>query len=190
MKFIILLFAVAVRFTVISCNNKTNPDQVVTTTSDTTVSLKEVATKSKTEGMKKTITSQEVPDTIEYAFKKKYPTAATPIWVEYIPVETDELPMDNSCYYVTFQDRGTDITSLYNNFGDWVKTSTRIPGDVHLPDAVNKTLNEQCPGYKIEEINKENDKTMNMYEIKLNTGEEKAKLKVLPNGEVFKRTEK
>lgn len=102
---------------------------------------------------------------------------------------TDELPMDNS-YYVTFQNKGTDVTSWYNNLGDWVKTSTKIPGDSRLPDAVNKTLNEHYPGYKIEDISKENDKNMDMYETKLNKGEEKIKLKVLPNGEVFKRKEK
>ena len=189
MKFTICLIAVAASFTIISCNNEKKQEQVVTTT-DTSISVKDVAVKSMTEGRKKTITTQEVPDTIEYVFKEKYPKAVSPVWVEYTPVETDELPMDNSYYYVTFQDRGTDVTSWYNNLGDWVKTSTRIPGDSRLPDAVNKTLNEQYPGYKIEEISKENDKNMDMYEIKLNKGEEKAKLKVLPNGEVFKRKEK
>ena len=183
------LLAIAASVTVISCNNEKKQDQVVITT-DTSISVKDVAVKSMTEGTKRTITTQDVPDTIEYAFKQKYPTAATPVWVEYTPVETDDLPMDNNYYYVTFQDRGNDITSWYNNFGDWVKTSTRIPGDSRLPDAVNKTLNDQYPGYKIEEINKENDKNMDMYEIKLNKGEEKAKLKVLPNGEVYKRKEK
>lgn len=82
-----------------------------------------------TGGIKKTITTQEVPDTIEYTFKEKYPKAISPVWVEYTPVTTDELPMDNSYYYVTFQDRGNDVISWYNNLGNWVKTSTRIPGD-------------------------------------------------------------
>jgi hypothetical protein len=31
---------------------------------------------------------------------------------------------------------------------------------------------------------------MEMYEVKLNKGEEKAKLKILPNGEIFKRKER
>ena len=189
MKLTICLFAVAASITVMSCNNEKKQEQVVTT-ADTSIAVKDVAVKSMTEGTKKTITIQEVPDTIEYAFKEKYPKAVSPVWVEYTPIETDELPMDNNYYYVTFQDRGADVTSWYNNFGDWVKTSTRIPGDSRLPDAVNKTLNEQYPGYKIEEISKENDKNMDMYDIKLNKGEEKAKLKILPNGEVFKRKEK
>ena len=98
--------------------------------------------------------------------------------------------MDNNYYYVTLQDRGNNVTSWYNNLSDWVKTSTRIPGNTRFPDAVNKTLNEQYPGFQIEEISKENDKNMDMYEIKLNKGQEKATLKVLPNGEVYKRKEK
>jgi hypothetical protein len=189
MKSTICLLAVAAVFTLISCNNNKKDSQVVTT-ADTTISVKDMAAKSMIEGTKKTISTQEVPDTIEYAFKEKYPAAVSPVWVEYTPVDTDELAMDNSYYYVTFQDKGTELTSWYNNFGDWVKTSTKIPGDTRLPDAVNKTLNEQYPGYKIEEINKENDKNIDMYEIKLNKGEEKAKLKVLLNGEVFNRKEK
>ncbi len=189
MKLIVCIFTVAVSITLISCNNEKKQELVVKTT-DSTISVKDVAVKSKTEGIKKNITTQEVPDTIENTFKEKYPKAISPVWVEYSPVETDELPTDNSYYYVTFQDRGSDVISWYNNFGDWVKTSTRIPGDSRLPDAVNKTLNEQYPGYKIEEISKENDRNMEMYEIKLNKGQDKAKLKVLPNGEIFKRKEK
>lgn len=189
MKLSIRLFAVAASITVISCNNEKKQDQVVTT-ADTTIAVKGVAVKSMTEGTKKTITVQEVPDTIEYAFKTKYPKAISPVWVEYIPIESDELIMDRNYYYVSFEDRGSAITSWYDNNGDWVKTSTKIPGDSRLPDAVNKTLNEQYPGYKIEEISKENDKNMDMFDIKLNKGEEKAKLKILPNGEVFKRKEK
>ncbi|MCY7292487.1 MAG: PepSY-like domain-containing protein [Ferruginibacter sp.] len=189
MKLTICLFALAASITVISCNNEKKQNQDITTT-DSFTSVKDVAVKSTIEGTKKTITTQQVPDTIEYAFKEKYPTAVSPVWVEYTPIESDELAMDRNYYYVTFTDRGTDITSWYDNNGDWVKTSTKLPGDSRLPDAVNKTLNEQYPGYEIEEISKENDKNMDMYDIKLNKGEEKAKLKVLPNGEVFKRKEK
>ncbi len=180
MKSTVFIIIIAASIAVISCTNERTQERAVN----------DVATKTTTEGKRKTITTQEVPDTIQYTFKQKYPKAISPVWVEYTPVETDELPMDNSYYYATFQDQGMDVTTWYNKMGDWVKTSTRIPGDSRLPDAVNKTLNEQYPGYKIDEINKENDKNMDMYEIKLKKGEEKAKLKVLQNGEVFKRKEK
>lgn len=189
MKLNICLFALAASLTIVSCNNQKKEETVVV--QDTaSMPVNDVAVKAMTEGTVKTITTEEVPDTIEYAFQTEYPKATSPVWVEYTPVESDELAMDNNYYYVKFNDRGTDITSWYNNAGDWVRTSTKINGDARLPDAVNKTINEQYPGYKIEEISKENDKDMDMYDVKLNKGEEKAKLKILPNGQVFKRKEK
>jgi hypothetical protein len=189
MKYTIYFFAVTISFAAISCNNEKKQEEVVVQ-KETAIPVEEVAKSSKTEGIVKTISTEQVPDTIEYTFKTKYPKAVSPVWVEYTPIESDELAMDRNYYYVTFTDRGTDITSWYDNNGDWVKTSTKIPGDSRLPDAVNKTINDEYPGYKIEEISKENDKNMDMYEVKLNKGEEKAKLKILPNGEVFKRKEK
>lgn len=190
MKLTMYFLSAAIALGAISCNDEKKKDEVVIVKEETSVPVNDVAKASRTEGTIKTITTEQVPDTIEYAFKTKYPKAVSPIWVEYTPVENDELSMDRNYYYVTFNDRGADITSWYDNNGDWVKTSTKIPGDSRLPDAVNKTINEQYPGYKIEEISKENDKNMEMYEVKLNKGEEKAKLKILPNGEVFKRKEK
>ncbi len=70
------------------------------------------------------------------------------------------------------------------------KTSTKVPGNSKLPDAVNKTINDSYPGYTIVEIDEENDKDMDMYEIELNKGDSKVKLKILPNGEIFKRKSK
>ena len=190
MKHTIYLFAAAFSLAAIGCNDEKKQEDVTVVQQETTIPVKDVARASTTEGTVKNITVEQVPDTIEYAFKTKYPTAVSPVWVEYTPIESDELAMDRNYYYVTFTDRGSDITSWYDNNGDWVKTSTKIPGDSRLPDAVNKTINDQYPGYKIEEISKENDKNMDMYEVKLNKGEEKAKLKILPNGEVYKRKEK
>jgi uncharacterized membrane protein YkoI len=95
--------------------------------------------------------------------------------------------MDDNYYYVRYNNDGADYVSWYNNRGEWVKTSTRITGNPNLPDAVNKTINAQYPGYTIVEIDKENDKNMDMYEVELKKGEAKAKLKILPDGTVFKR---
>lgn len=182
-KSFICVFLIIACFSLFSCNSKEETGRV--TTEEKTISLYDGAIKSSTESSTKTISTTEVPNTIVYAFNAKYPSALTPVWVEYTPVESDELPMDDNYYYVKFSDAGANITSWYNNFGEWVKTSTKISGDSKLPDAVTKTLNDQYPGFKIEEINKENDKNMELYEIKLNKGEEKAELKVLPDGEVF-----
>ena len=170
----------------ISCNNNEKTSET-SASADTSVSVKTVAQVAAIEGTAVAVSASEVPDTIRNSFTAKYPKAVTPQWAKYTPVETDYLPMDDQYYYVMFTNNGEDITSWYNNKGEWVKTSTKIKGDPRLPDAVNKTLNAQYPGYAIEEVDRENDKDMEMYEIKLRKGDEKAKLKVLPNGEVFKR---
>jgi hypothetical protein len=60
--------------------------------------------------------------------------------------------MDDQYYYVRYNNNGADYMSWYNNRGDWVKTSTRVPGNKNLPDAVNMYINENYPGYTIEEI--------------------------------------
>jgi hypothetical protein len=186
MKPLNLVVAASVVLGAMSCNNNEKKADTVSS-ADTSVSVKTVAQVAATEGTAVTVSTAEVPDTIRNSFTAKYPKAITAQWVKYTPVETDYLPMDNQYYYVVFTNNGEDITSWYNNKGEWVKTSTKIKGDPRLPDAVNKTLNAQYPGYAIEEVSRENDKDMEMYEIKLRKGEEKAKLKILPNGEVFKR---
>jgi hypothetical protein len=172
----------------LSCNDDKS-DKTTEATTDTLVTtpVVTVAKQASTEGTSVKITTADVPDTIRTGFEKKYPKAERVEWMSYQPVENDDLPMDDRYYYVRFNNAGADYTTWYNNRGDWVKTSTKIPGNSKLPDAVNKYINANYPNYTIEEISKENDKDMDMYEIKLNKGENKVKLKILPNGEVFKK---
>jgi len=151
------------------------------------VPVTQVAQNAATDGRSTVITVDKVPANVKTTFTAKYPKAQKVVWVEYQPVESDYLTMDSTYYYVRFNDNGADYITWYDNRGEWVKTSTKVEGNSSLPDAVNKTLNDQFPGYTIEEINKENDKNMDMFEIKLNKGEQKAKVKILPNGEIFKR---
>lgn len=146
-----------------------------------------VAKEASSEGRSVAVITADVPDTVRSLFEKKYPKALKTTWMKYEPVTSDDMQMDDQYYYVRFNDNGADYTSWYNNRGDWVKTSTKVPGSAKLPDAVNRTINVQYPGYTIEEIDKENDKDMEMYEVKLRKGDAKAKLKILPNGEIFKR---
>jgi hypothetical protein len=190
MKLKQLTFAIAASsFVLFSCNDA-KKDTTVTTT-DTLVAepvaVTTVAQQAERAGSAVVITTDKVPDTIRTSFVTKYPKAKTVEWYSYAPVPEDELVMDDQYYYVRYNNNGADYTSWYNNRGDWVKTSTKVPGNSKLPDAVNRYLNVTYPDYTIEEINKENDKDMDMYEIKLNKGESKVKLKILPNGEVFKR---
>ena len=183
-KFLSLLTAVGMLL--LSCNNQKKETTTVST--DTVqVPITTIAKEAAKEGRSVAVKTEEVPDTIQLLFTKKYPKALKTSWMKYEPVETDDMKMDEQYYFVRFNNNGADYTSWYNNHGDWVKTSTRVEGNSALPDAVNKTINDQYPGYTVEEIDKENDKDMEMYEIKLRKGDEKAKLKILPNGEIFKR---
>ena len=133
------------------------------------------------------IDQSEVPDTVRTSFTRKYMNASKVNWMQYEPTDYDDLEMDQKYYYVTYYSDGADYTSWYDNRGEWVKTSTEVKGNANLPDAVNKTINAQYAGYTIVEIDKENDKNRELYEIELENGDKKAKLKILPNGQIVKR---
>ncbi|MEJ7611018.1 MAG: PepSY-like domain-containing protein [Ferruginibacter sp.] len=187
MKTTLYLFATCCALTVFSCKDEKKETVTYASTDNASVPVAQVAAAAATEGTIVKLAPDQVPDSVEMSFKTKYPKALTPVWVKYTPVEDDDMNMDSDYYYVQFMNNGADITSWYDNMGEWVKTSTRISGDSRLPDAVNQTLNTQYPGYKIESIDLENDKNMDMYKIKIYKGDEKAKVKILPNGEIFKR---
>ncbi len=172
---------------IFSCKSKTT-DTTTTKPEETPVAV--VAEQARTEGKSVTVVAADVPEPIRTSFTTKYPKAERVEWVSYTPVESDELEMDDQYYYVRYNNDGADYTSWYNNRGEWVKTSTKVPGNSKLPDAVNQTINASYPGYTIVEIDKENDKDRELYEIELNKGEDKVKLKILPNGEVVKRKSK
>ena len=183
MKYKHLIPVAIIALGILSCNNKKK--EIV---SD--VPIATVVKEAEKEGKSTRISSEQVPDSVLLLFNKRYPAATKVVWMKYEPVESDDLDMDDSYYYVTYYNSGGNYTSWYNNQGAWVKTSTRITGNPNLPDAVNKTINAQYPGYKITEIDKENDKDRDLYEVELHKGEAKAKLKILPDGTIVKRKEK
>lgn len=188
MKSTTFLFSALFALTLISCKDekKETTTYVAADTTATSVPVQQVATASLTEGKSVVVTTDKVPDSVEMSFKKKYPKVLTPQWIEYTPVQSDEMPMDKTYYSVHFTDNGADMTTWFDNMGDWVRTSTVIPGDSRLPDPVNKALNAQYPDYKIESISKDNDKNTEVYKIKMNKGDDKVKLKITPQGEIVK----
>ncbi len=193
MKLRQLTFIMAVGATsLMACNNDKNSETAVTTdtVTTTTAPVNVVADRADNDGRAVVVTSENVPEPVRTSFVTKYPKLEKVEWYSYTPVEDDNLSMDDQYYYVRFNDKGADYMSWYNNRGEWVKTSTVVPGPKSLPDAVNRYINANYPDYKIEEISKENDKDMDMFEIKMNKGESKVKLKILPNGEVFKKKTK
>jgi hypothetical protein len=178
-------------FAFFSCNDEKKSTSETVTITDTSGTAPVAVTNDTTTRVVSTngtlLAYDQVPDTIKRTFTTKYPKVSKYEWYSYQPLPEDDFETDQSYYYVRFNDNGADYTTWFDNQGEWVKTSTKVPGNKNLPDAVNRYLNVNYPGYDIEEISKENDKNMDMYEIKLNKGDSKVKLKILPNGKLFKR---
>ncbi len=136
------------------------------------------------------VTTEAVPQDIRTNFDKKYPAVKKVEWSRYTPSEEDDMDRDTDYYFVRFNNNGEDYIDWYNTRGEWVKTSTTLKLDAKLPEPVSNYIKSNYEGYTVEEINKENDKDMDMYEVKLNKGEQKVKFKILPNGEIFKMKSK
>lgn len=128
-----------------------------------------------------------VPDTIKTSFAAKYPAAKDTKWEQYTAAEDDQLETGKTYYYVTFYNPSDYMSVWYDDQWMPVRTKTRVKGDSRLPDAVNRMLNEKYPGYKMEEVDKENDKNMDMYELKFMHNGNKVKMHVLPNGTIYSR---
>ena len=168
----------------VSCNSEKKETTTVPLEEKTDVKV--VADQAKVEGKTVLINAANVPQPVNQSFSTKYPKAQRVEWMAYEPIESDELKMDEKYYYVRFNSDGSDYVSWYDNNGGWVKTSTKLINNSGLPDAVNNTLKTKYAGYEIVEVDKENDKNMEMYEIELKKGDDKVKLKILPSGEIFK----
>ncbi len=194
-KLLVAAFALAGAALFTSCKDAKDETTETTTATETTVGMDTMAVTdvsqeaSLNDDGSVTVEATAVPDSVRTTFTTKYPKAEKIVWKRYTPNErnTDaRLVRDREYYYVVYYDNGTDYTSWYDNRGQWVKTSSRVPGPAQLPDAVNKTLNTQYAGYTAVEIDKENDKDMDMYEIELKKGEDKVKVKILPDGTIYK----
>lgn len=174
---------------IMSCNDE--KDNKGTTTTAATTENASTVTTTAVAPMRRVVTMSEVPQPIVVNFKKKYPSAMEVQWLRYDPLDTlyiGDMPVtDTNYYYSEYKmDDGSFYTTWWDPTGEWVKTSTVMTGNPKLPDAVNKAINDNYPGYTIEKASKENDKNMEMYEVKLKKGDDKVKIKYLPNGEVFK----
>lgn len=147
---------------------------VVTNTGNNTVVISETA----------------VPTNVKTTFTTKNPKAERVEWMTYTPVEYDNIKMRNptdTIYYVKYYTGGTEYYNWYDANGEFIRSRTKfLGGSEKLPAAVNAVLAEKYPGFTVTEIDKENDKDMDMYELELNKGDEKVKMKILPDGNIFK----
>ena len=194
MKIKSLMMIVSLPAIIFSCTpaeNKT--DTAVVETETVSTDMADTAAVVQTESKTTVINTEAVPAPVKTNFTKKYPKASNVEWMTYEPIEYDNIQYTpgDTIYYVKYYDNGMDYYSWYNENGDWIRSRSKFTGgSSKLPEAVNKVIAAEYPDYTISEIDKENDKDMEMYEIELDKGGSKAKLKVLPDGTVFKRKEK
>ncbi len=134
-----------------------------------------------------------VPTPVQTSFTTKNAKAEKVSWKRYTATadeDDDRLIPNNDYYYVVYYNEGADYRTWYDTTGTIVKTSMKVAGPKELPAAVNKVINEQFPGYTVSEIDKENDKNIDVYELELNKGEQKSKIKITPDGNIVKRKDK
>ena len=185
-KYLIMAAIPAVMFSCNTAENKTTDSDPIAVM-ETPVTTAPVVVN---EGKTVVISNNAVPSKVQTTFANKYPKAERVEWMTYEPVEYDNIIMTgttDTIYYVKYYDNGSEYYNWYNANGEWLRSRTQfIGGSEKLPAAVNATLTEKYPGFEVVEIDKENDKDMEMYELELKKGEEKAKLKILPDGKIFK----
>lgn len=138
------------------------------------------------DGNRTIIAKTEVPVPVATTFEKKYVKADKVEWVKYDPVAEDNWDMEKDYYFANYEIEGIPYSAWYTPEGEWIKTTTPFKDIKGLPLAVSKAIAEGFPGFEVVEIDKENDQDTDMYEVEMKKGNEKAKVKFLPNGDVYK----
>lgn len=173
-----------------ACNDSKKEDDTAAKDSTTTVITTPDATVSTVhysgDGNRTIVTKAEVPAPVATTFEKKFVKADKVEWVKYDPVAEDNWDMDKDYYFANYEIQGIPYSTWYTPEGEWIKTTTPFKDIKGLPLAVSKAIADGFPGFEVVEIDKENDKDMDMYEVEMKKGNEKAKVKFLPNGDVFK----
>lgn len=176
--------AIVTAFCLLSCNNE-NADTSGNSTDDSTDKIAaSPKVEKKDEYGRVTLSTEEVPAPAIEAFNKKVPAATNvryskmekpltndTVGVNYYFIDYD---LDNYDYYVIYDENGQNV-----EFDSYPKISG-------LPDPVSKRIAYYFPDYKIVEIKEENDKDMKMYEVQMEKGDSKYKIKFLPDGAIYK----
>ena len=142
-------------------------------------------------GDKMVITRDEVPDDIIKTAEKKYPENKNVVYtVERVPNKSNTDTTYLYHYNFDYAENDNHYHYVYDNTGNEVVVDTKkemdYPKIAGLPDAISKSVAENFPGYKVVEMDKENDKDIDMYELELHKGDEKRKVKILMDGTLFK----
>jgi Putative beta-lactamase-inhibitor-like, PepSY-like len=134
----------------------------------------------------------QVSDNFKKTLQEKYPKAANINWSKYQPSEYIDWEMagwpalDSNDYVANFTMDEGNTWAWYDEKGMWIGSVTEM-NTSGLPDAVNKTVKAQFPGFDIESVDKENDKNRVAYEVQMVKGSDKAKLLIAENGKVLKK---
>lgn len=142
-------------------------------------------------GDKMVITRDEVPGNIIEVAEKKYPENKNVVYtVERVPNKSNTDTTYQYHYYFDYDENDNHYHYVYDHTGNEVVVDTnkemeyqKIAG---LPDAISKSVAVNFPGYTVVEMDKENDKDIEMYELELHKGEEKKKVKILMDGSLYK----
>lgn len=142
-------------------------------------------------GDKMVITRDEVPQDVIVSAEKKFPENKNVVYtVERVPNKSNTDTTYRYHYYFDYDENDTHHHYAYDHTGNEVVVNMdndmdypRIAG---LPDAISRSVAKNFPGYTVVEMDKENDKDMDMYELELHKGDEKKKVKILMDGTLFK----
>lgn len=138
-------------------------------------------------------TTVVVPEATQQAFQAKYPTATNVSWNRYYPYEmidwgwTGWPVLDTTSYFVTYTDNGTEYNTWFTEKNEWVGTVYHLNDEKGLPQKVVDVLNKNYSGYTVVAVSKENDKNRTAYEIKMEKGDDTAKLLIDENGNIMKK---
>ena len=133
------------------------------------------------------------PAKIQSSFTAKYPNASNVKWYRYTPTTKVEpgywySNLDANDYYVSFVMNDDDYIAWYDN-ENWIYSTHRID-NTELPAAVNQAIGAEYPGFIVTDVDMEHDSKQQLYEVKLQKGNERWNVHYTPTGTVFKKKQK
>jgi len=100
------------------------------------------------------------PETVNKAFKQKFPNAVEIKW------EKDGVQE----WEANFKLEGINMTSNFNNSGEWLETETEIPAS-KIPDKIIMAINASYKNYKVVSgAIIERSKASTIYEVDIKSG--------------------
>ena len=179
----------AAMFLIVACNDNTTSYSENSTESATSTNNSNPSNNTENNPV-------NVPDNIRNAFTTKYPNATNVTWSPYktydrINWEWTGWPSIDSTYYtVNYTIDNRTHWGWWDRNMNWIGSTSTIEDSTMLPDAVKAAIAKNYSGYRIRSIDEENDKDRTAYEIKLEKGNDRAKILIDKNGRILKKDTK